>query len=88
MRTIPNLNSTNEVLQHIRDLQLAGYERTGNWSLGQIWNHVARSIDLTLNGPAKFIPRFVRRLFIGTFLKLSVLGKIGAASERTHGRRR
>lgn len=76
-RTIPNLKSLAEVVEHIEGLQRSGYQPVGNWSLGQVCNHLAAAIDLTTGGLARLMPRFMQRLFVGTFLRLTFLGKLG-----------
>lgn len=55
----------------------SGYDRAGNWSLGQVCNHLAAGVDLTTSGIGAKIPSFLKRAFIGTFLKLSFLGSFG-----------
>lgn len=66
-----------DVTEEAERLKGSGYERAGNWSLGQVCNHLALAIDMTTDGIGAKIPLFIQRIFIGTFLKLSFLGKFG-----------
>ena len=51
-----------EVMADVEQL-LAGHTTIGSWSLGQILNHLALTIRMSMEGfPVKF-PRSVRRLF-------------------------
>ncbi len=79
MRRTVQFNSLDEVLADIENLQTHGYDRAGNWTLGQMCNHLAGSIDLTLSKPIQMIPQFVQRIVFGSFLRFAFLGKIGNA---------
>ena len=78
MQSIPELQSLDEALLYIDGLQRSGYEQLGNWSLGQNCNHLAQSVDLTLSGPFRFMPRVIQKVFFGAFLAVVPLGRIGA----------
>ena len=76
-RTVPKLDSFEATFQHIANLQRSGYQPTGRWSLGQVCNHLASSMELMSGPMMRFMPRFVQRMFFGVFLRLTFLGKIG-----------
>lgn len=77
MSAVKSFASIDEVLSHLQHLQSVGYQRNGNWSLGQICNHLVQSIDLTTKGPTRFVPRFAQRAFIRVFFLVAPLGKVG-----------
>jgi hypothetical protein len=61
------LTDVGEIMHEV-DRLLAGHERAGNWTLGQILDHLARSINLSLALPASETPpsreqAIARRLF-------------------------
>ena len=60
-----------------RRLLQVGYDRAGNWSLGQNCNHLAEAVDLTLSGFGQRLPRWLQRGFIFVFFRLVPLGAIG-----------
>jgi len=72
-------DSLDEALAEVKRLHQEGYERAGNWSLGQACNHLSSEINMTLGAPLKYIPKIVQRLSLGTFLRTVPLGKIGTA---------
>ncbi|MEL6110057.1 MAG: DUF1569 domain-containing protein [Planctomycetota bacterium] len=76
-KTLPRFQSFDEALQYIESLHASGYQPTGRWSLGQICNHLSESIDLMSGRLSHLLPRFVQRLFFGSFLRLTFLGKVG-----------
>ena len=63
-----------DVLDEVRNLSDSGYSRVGNWTLGQMCNHLAEGIEMTLRTR---VPDFVERPFVAIFLKLQFLGRIG-----------
>ncbi len=66
-----------EALKDARSLLRSGYDRAGNWSLGQVGNHLTGGIEITLNGYGSWIPVFLQRAFIATYFRLFFLGRIG-----------
>jgi len=72
-------DSLDEALAEVKRLHQDGYDRAGNWSLGQACNHLSSSIGMTLGAPLKYIPKVVQRLSLGTFLRTVPLGQIGTA---------
>ncbi len=79
MRRTIQFDSLDEVLADVENLQRLGYEKVGNWTLGQMCNHLAGSVNLTMSKPIQLIPRFLQRIAIQTFLSLAFLGKFGNA---------
>jgi len=75
-RTIP-LASLDGVLKEAQHLLQVGYDRAGNWSLGQACNHLAAEIEMTIQGPLARVPKVLQRLFVAGYFKLFFLGKIG-----------
>lgn len=72
-------DSLDEALAEVKRLHQNGYDRAGNWSLGQACNHLSSEINMTLGAPLKYIPKVVQRLSLGTFLRTVPLGKIGTS---------
>lgn len=77
-KPLPKFQSFDEAFQHIARLQALGYEPLGRWSLGQICNHLAESMDLMSGRLSRLAPRFIQRAFAGLFLRLTFVGKIGS----------
>jgi len=75
-RTI-QLSSLDGVLEEAQRLLRGGYDRAGNWSLGQACNHLAIGIEMTTQGLVARIPNLVQRLIVATYFRLFFLGKIG-----------
>ena len=68
-----------DVLGEIECLRKHRYDRAGNWSLGQVCNHLSQEVDLSLGKPIRWIPRSLQSLMLGAFLRVAFLGKIGTA---------
>lgn len=49
MREI-RLNTLDEAIDECRALHGSGYERTGNWSLGQMCNHIRLTMEANMHG--------------------------------------
>lgn len=79
MRRTIEFDSIDDVLAEAEQLRKNGYDRAGNWSLGQVCNHLAEEVKLFSTMPVRLIPAPVQRLMQGTFLRTAVLGKYGAA---------
>ena len=77
-RTV-EFRSLDDVLGEIERLRKHGYDRAGNWSLGQVCNHLSQEVDLSLGKPIRWIPRPLQSLMLGSFLRVAFLGKIGTA---------
>ena len=73
-RRVVRFATFDEVLAEAERLHRKGYRRTGNWSLGQICNHLAQAIDITLGLRT---PKPIQRVAIFCFLRLAFLGRIG-----------
>jgi hypothetical protein len=75
-RRIVQFVSLGEAMVDVEQL-LAGHATVGRWSLGQILNHLALTIRMSMEGfPVKF-PRSVRRLFSPVGRRLSFgLGRL------------
>ena len=65
-----------EILDDVRHLHEVGYDRAGNWSLGQICMHLSYGIDMSIEVR---IPRWFQRLYVACFFRLMFLGTIGNA---------
>ncbi len=68
-----------EALEDARGLLKSGYDRAGNWSLGQVGNHLTQGMKITLNGFPARIPVFLQQAFIAIYFRLFFLGRIGNA---------
>ena len=79
MRRTIQFDSLDDVLAEAQLLQKSGCDRAGNWSLGQVCNHLAAEVDMFAALPARLIPRPIQRLMRGAFLQTAVLGKFGNA---------
>jgi len=79
MRRTIQFDTLDDVLAEAQRLQTSGYDRAGNWSLGQVCNHLAAAVDMFAAQPARLIPGPVQRLMQGAFLHTTVLGKFGNA---------
>lgn len=75
-RTI-HFSQLGDVVAEAERLMESGYDRAGNWSLGQVCNHLAAAVDMTTRGIGSKIPSFMQRAFIATFLNLAFLGRYG-----------
>ncbi|MBI3837414.1 MAG: DUF1569 domain-containing protein [Planctomycetia bacterium] len=64
-------SSYQEILDDARKLSLTPTRQLGNWSLGQICEHLAKGMDMAIDGPA-FKPSLPVRL-IGPFFKKRTL---------------
>ncbi len=73
-RRVVRFETLRDVLEDIERLQRDGYSRAGNWSLGQVCNHLAQAVALTENSR---VPRVVQRIGIWLFLRSAPLGRIG-----------
>ena len=60
-------DSLTDVMPEV-DCLLAGYDRGGNWSLGQVCQHLATSLRLTIEGWPVRAPWLVRRT-VGPLLR-------------------
>ncbi len=75
-RTV-QLASLEEVQDEAKRLLHAGYDRAGNWSLGQACNHLAIGIEMSTQGPMARVPKFLQRLLVETYFRFFFLGKLG-----------
>ena len=66
-------SSLNDVIPEV-DRLMAAHRTLGNWSLGQICNHLAATMRLAVESPAKRAPWIVRKL-IGPALFRCILRK-------------
>jgi hypothetical protein len=60
-------SSYQDILDDVRELSGKPTRQLGNWSLGQICVHIAKAMDMAIDGPA-FRPSLAVRL-VGPFLK-------------------
>ena len=65
-----------EVRTEVEQLLAGGYEKGGNWSLGQICNHLAIVMEMAVDGFPKQMPRVVQALFRKLFLNTMVQHKV------------
>ena len=79
MRRTIEFDSIDDVLAEAERLQENGYDRDGNWSLGQLCNHLAEEVKMFNSKPVRRIPAPLQRLLQGAFLHTAVLGKFGTA---------
>lgn len=57
------------VLAEVSRLQASGYDRIGNWGLGQICLHLALTLERSVDGFPKLLPKFVDRSILELVLK-------------------
>ena len=74
LRRKTDFTSFDQVLSDIENLSSSSYQKAGNWSLGQVCNHLAGGIDLSLGAP-----RLVMKSVIFLFFGFMFLGRIGGA---------
>ncbi|MEO1526367.1 MAG: DUF1569 domain-containing protein [Planctomycetota bacterium] len=74
---VPDFRSFDEVIYHVTQLQSTGYKVNGNWSLGQICNHLAESIDLMSGRAMRWVPRIAQQFFATAFLRFAFVGRFG-----------
>ena len=77
MRRKPNFRTLDDIIADVEHLHQAGYGQQGNWTLGQVCNHLAGAVDMTLGAGLRIVPRWLQRGFVFVFLRLSFLGKLG-----------
>lgn len=65
-----------DVLDDVDRLHRDGYTQVGNWSLGQMCNHMAMGVDTISKS---WIPKWFQRIGVFCFVQLAFLGKIGNA---------
>src|SRR5579883_1504309 len=67
-----------DVLAEAERLAAGGYEKTGNWALGEVCDHIARTMERSLDGFSSRHPlpvRLIARWFVlGRILKHKPLG--------------
>ncbi|WP_165219910.1 DUF1569 domain-containing protein [Aquisphaera insulae] len=63
-----------DVMPEVDRLLLGGYTPSGRWSLGQICQHLARTMQSSLEGEAGRFPRIFRRT-IGAFIARRVIAR-------------
>jgi hypothetical protein len=67
MRRAPRFHDYHDVLADADALLANGYERGGNWGLGQVCNHLAATMERSLDGFPSLMPwpvRVVARWFV------------------------
>jgi hypothetical protein len=67
MRRTVHFRDYDDVVSDARSLLTAGYERTGQWGLGQICAHLATTMEMSLDGFPSLMPwpvRLVARWFV------------------------
>lgn len=72
--------SLDDVMDDVRGLQATGYERAGNWNLGQCCTHLAIAMDLSIDGFPATLPPPISTLNHWLFFNVSwapkLLGKV------------
>ena len=68
-------NSYDELLADAERLAAGENQTLGNWSLGQIYNHLAKAIHMTIDGPPFLLP-WPLRIFFKLFMKQRMLQKM------------
>lgn len=63
------LSDFDAVLRETANLQSNGYDRAGNWSLGQVCTHLALAIESSLDGFARLNATFVDRSLLELVFK-------------------
>lgn len=62
-----------EISAEARRLQESGYDRAGTWSLGQVCNHLAILMEMSVDGfPFRFpwlVRKLMRMMFLGSVMK-------------------
>lgn len=73
-------------IAHAKSLQNSGYEQLGNWSLGQICNHLAQTVNLSVNGFPLRLPSPIAAVLRWAFFNLPgvprVMGSIRLPTSR------
>lgn len=57
------------VVAEVSRLQAKGYERLGNWSLGQVCVHLALTLERSMDGFPKLMPTFLDRSILELMFK-------------------
>ncbi len=73
--TFDNLDA---VVERVNRLHEVGYDRKGNWSLGQNCNHLTAVMELTQRIERFRAGRLITAVGIPVFLRLTFLGRFGA----------
>jgi len=55
-----NFNTFDEAIAEIEHLTACGYRKTGKWSLGQVCEHLALSLEQVMEGKTFHVPAIVR----------------------------
>ncbi|MEK6234945.1 MAG: DUF1569 domain-containing protein [Planctomycetales bacterium] len=84
-RRKPRLKDLDAVLAEAESLAAAPVETMGNWSLGQIFSHLARAMNLSIDGFEGTSSWFVRT-FLGPLLKWWILRKTMPSGYRLRGK--
>lgn len=63
-------------IAHAKSLQNSGYEQLGNWSLGQVCNHLAQTVNLSVNGFPFRLPSPVAAVLRWAFFNVSVVPRL------------
>ncbi len=57
-----HFDSYDQVLDDVHRLAEGGYRQLGNWSLGEICQHLAKSIDMAIDGSDAQFPWLLRKI--------------------------
>jgi hypothetical protein len=73
MKRTLSFRSYDDILADAEGLSAGGYEKTGNWGLGQTCDHLARTMERSLDGFSSKYPwlfqRLARLIALGAILK-------------------
>jgi hypothetical protein len=68
-----NFNSYDEILADVRLLASVPHRQLGNWSLGEVCQHLAKTMDLSIDGSQARAPWLLRT--VGPFIKKRFLSR-------------
>ena len=68
-----HLKSYSEIIAEIHRLQSEGYQKGGNWSLGQICSHLNYYMQGSLDGYGKKMLPWIVRVSFGNFVKKALM---------------
>lgn len=64
-----------DALSDVKQLQSCGYEKTGQWNLAQIVDHLNHALRMTIDGPPFMMPWFLRPLLRVAFMPIIRRGR-------------
>ncbi len=78
-----DIDSYDAIIAELDRLEQAGYQRAGNWSLGQVCKHLSYYLRGSLEGYSFMLPWIVRKLIGRPMLKRILTSRSMKAGSRT-----